>query len=251
MKDLLMRLCAAKGKVALYYEPLNGGGGMEYNADMPMLPASVIKIPVMVEAFRCFESGELDPAATHILKDEERMPSCGCLNRLHAGIEVTMRDLVELMIILSDNTATNILIDILGIDRINATLRSLGIEISTIRRKLFDREGHLRGIENTVTARDMGKLLKMMYRGELISAKASEAMLDILEAQRLNSKFPFFLKSRGIAVAHKTGEDDGITNDVGIIYAENPFVLCMLSNETEVPLFEQLMQDTALKLSLK
>lgn len=248
MDKLLARLCTAKGNVALYYEPLNGGGGLEFNADMPLLAASVIKIPVMVEAFRAFESGELDPNELHVLKDAERMPSCGCLNRLHAGLEVTLMDLVELMIILSDNTATNVLIDMLGVDNINRTLRSCGVENSTIRRKLFDREGHLRGIENTVTARDMSRLLKMMYKGELISSDASARMIDILKAQRLNSKFPFFLKSRGIAVAHKTGEDDGITNDVGIIYADQPFVLAMLSNETDVPVFERLMQDIALKL---
>lgn len=250
MDKLLARICMSKGNVALYYEPLTGGGGMEFNADMPLMAASVIKIPVMIEAFRRFEDGTLDPNEIHVLRDEERMPSCGCLNRLHAGLEVTLMDLVELMIILSDNTATNILIDILGIDNINKTLRANGVENSTIRRKLFDREGHLRGIENTVTARDMGRLLKLMYKGALISESASARMIDILKAQRLNSKFPFFLKSRGITVAHKTGEDDGITNDVGIIYAEKPFVLCMLSNETEVPAFEQLMQEMALKLSL-
>jgi len=251
MQKLLARLCAATGKTALYYQPLDGSGGMEYNADLPLLAASVIKIPVMVEAFRRFECGELDPEAKHVLSDGERMPSCGCLNRLHAGIELTMMDLVELMIILSDNTATNILIDQLGIDSINATLRSLGIANSTIRRKLFDAAGHAAGIENTVTARDMGLLLKLTHEGKLISEAASARMIDILKAQRLNGKLPFFLKSRGVSVAHKTGEDDGITNDVGIVYARQPFVLCMLSNETEVPVFERLMQDMALELCVR
>lgn len=248
MEKLLRRLCTAQGKVALYYEPLNGGGGMEFQADLPLIAASVIKIPIMVEAFRRFCEGSLDPKQQHLLRDAERMPSCGCLNRLHEGIALTLMDLVELMIILSDNTATNILIDLLGVDAINRGLRTLGIENSTLRRKLFDREAQQRGLENSVTARDMGKLLKMMYNGTLISAAASEKMLEILKAQRLNGKLPFYLKSRGVAVAHKTGEDDGITHDVGIVYADKPFLLCMLSNETEVPAFERLMQDMALRL---
>lgn len=177
------------------------------------------------------------------------MPSCGALNRMHAGLEVTMRDLVELMIVLSDNSATNVLIDRLGIDKVNACLRAQGVQKSTLRRKLFDRAGHAAGIENTVTAREMGMLLEKMYYGELISPEASAQMLEILRNQKLNGKLPFFLKPRGIAVAHKTGEDDGITHDVGVVYAQRPFVVCMLSNETEVPAFERLIQDAALTLA--
>ena len=74
-------------------------------------------------------------------------------------------------------------------------------------------------------------------------------MLEILRNQKLNGKMPFFLKPRGIACAHKTGEDDGITHDVGVVYAKNPFVLCMLSEETDVPGFERLIQDVAGELA--
>ena len=74
-------------------------------------------------------------------------------------------------------------------------------------------------------------------------------MLESLRNQKLNGKLPFFLKPRGVAVAHKTGEDDGITHDVGIVFARRPFVLCMLSNETDVPAFERLIQDAARELA--
>lgn len=249
MMQLMERMRNAQGRVSLYYRPLEGGCAQMYNADEPLMAASVIKIPIMVEAFRQFESGELDPAETYVLREEDKMPSCGALNRMHAGLEVTMRDLVELMIVLSDNSATNVLIDRLGIDKVNACLRAQGVQKSTLRRKLFDRAGHAAGIENTVTAREMGMLLEKMYYGELISPEASAQMLEILRNQKLNGKLPFFLKPRGIAVAHKTGEDDGITHDVGVVYAQRPFVVCMLSNETEVPAFERLIQDAALTLA--
>jgi len=220
-----------------------------HNENEPLIAASVIKIPIMVEAFRQFEAGILSPNDVHVLRDAEKMPSCGALNRMHDGLEVSLRDLVELMIVLSDNTATNILIDLLGKDNVNATLQSLGITRSVLRRKLFDREAHLKGIENTVTARDMGILLEKMYAGELVSEAASREMLEILRNQKLNGKMPFYLKPRGIASAHKTGEDDGITHDVGIVFARKPFVLCMLSNETDVPAFERLIQETARELA--
>lgn len=245
MKHLLERIKGFEGHVGVYFNPLDGGCALMFNETEALQAASVIKIPVMVEVFRQFEAGELSPEEKHTLKDAEKMPSCGALNRLHEGLELTLRDLVELMIILSDNTATNLLIDRVGMARINATMNELGLKQTVVRRKLFDAAASAKGLENTVSARDMGILLEKMYRGQLISAEASRQMLDILKSQRLNGKIPFYLHSRGIPVAHKTGEDSGITNDVGIVFTRQPFVLCMLSNEVDVPEYERLIQDTA------
>ena len=249
MNNLLQKIRAASGHVAFYYRPLDGGCAQMYNEMMPVVAASVIKIPIMVEAFRQFEAGELDPLETYRIKHEDKMPSCGALNRMHDGLEVTMRDLVELMIVLSDNTATNILIDRLGIDRVNAALEAEGLKVTKLRRKLFDKAGMEAGLSNHVCAREIGLLLERMYRGELVSPEASAEMLEILRNQKLNGKMPFFLKPRGVACAHKTGEDDGVTHDVGVVYAKNPFVLCMLSEETDVPSFERLIQDVARELA--
>ena len=249
MNNLLQKIRGASGHVAFYYRPLDGGCAQMYNEMMPLVAASVIKIPIMVEAFRQFESGELNPLATYRIKAEDKMPSCGALNRMHDGLEVTLRDLVELMIVLSDNSATNILIDRLGIARVNATLEAEGLKVTRLRRKLFDKAGMEAGLSNHVCAREIGLLLERMYAGTLVSPQASTEMLEILRNQKLNGKMPFFLKPRGIACAHKTGEDDGITHDVGIVYARRPFVLCMLSEETDVPAFERLIQDVARELA--
>ena len=245
----MQKIREAPGHVAFYYRPLDGGCAQMYNEMMPVIAASVIKIPIMVEAFRQFENGELNPQQTYRIKAEDKMPSCGALNRMHDGLEVTMRDLVELMIVLSDNTATNILIDRLGIDRVNATLEAEGLKVTRLRRKLFDKAGMKAGLSNHVCAREIGLLLERMYAGALVSPEASAQMLEILRNQKLNGKMPFYLKPRGVACAHKTGEDDGITHDVGIVYAKNPFVLCMLSEETDVPSFERLIQDVARELA--
>ena len=249
MNNLLQKIRGASGHVAFYYRPLDGGCAQMYNEMMPLVAASVIKIPIMVEAFRQFESGELNPLATYRIKPEDKMPSCGALNRMHDGLEVTLRDLVELMIVLSDNSATNILIDRLGIARVNATLEVEGLKVTRLRRKLFDKAGMEAGLSNHVCAREIGLLLERMYAGTLVSPQASAEMLEILRNQKLNGKMPFFLKPRGIACAHKTGEDDGITHDVGVVYARRPFVLCMLSEETDVPAFERLIQDVARELA--
>ena len=178
------------------------------------------------------------------------MPSCGALAYMHDGLQVTLLDLVTLMIVLSDNTATNLLIDRLTPDHVNQTMLALDIPGIDLRRKLFDMELFRRGIHNTVTARGVGLLLERMAQGSLLGPEADRAMVDILLNQRLNGKLPFFLHGKGIRCAHKTGEDDDITHDVGIVYAEKPFVVCMLSNNVDVPAFERLMQDAARELAL-
>ena len=163
---------------------------------------------------------------------------------------MTLQDLVTLMIVLSDNTATNLLIDRLTPEHVNRTMLALDIPGIDLRRRLFDMELFHKGIHNTVTARGVGLLLERMAQGKLLGAEADRAMVDILLNQRLNGKLPFYLHGQGIRCAHKTGEDDDITHDVGIVYAEKPFVVCMLSNNVDVPAFERLIQDAARELAL-
>ncbi|MFQ7003398.1 MAG: serine hydrolase, partial [Ruthenibacterium lactatiformans] len=152
-----------------------------------------------------------------------------------------------LMTILSDNTATNLMHKRLGIGNINDTLRMLGAEKMTLNRLLFDREASSRGIENYITAREAGLLLKRLYDGEAVSGPASEDMLSILKDQRLNGKIPFLLP-HSVKIAHKTGEDDGITHDVGIVYARQPFIVCFCGEHVSPPEFERAMQDITLML---
>lgn len=245
--ECLNKIRELPGKIGLYFRPL-GGEAVMWQEDLPLIAASVIKIPIMVEAFRRFHAGTLDPNQRISVPPEAKMPSCGALTYLHDGLEVTLMDLVVLMIILSDNTATNLLIDLLGADRVNETMEALNIPGICLRRKLFDAQQAVRGIQNTVTARGIGLLLERMAAGTLLGPEPDRQMLDILSNQRLNGKLPFFLEPKGVRIAHKTGEDDGITHDVGVIWAKRPFVVCMLSNEVDVPRFERLMQDAALEM---
>ena len=247
--EWMERVRQTPGKVGVYYRPLHGEA-IGFNEDLPLIAASVIKLPVMVEAFRRIGARTLDPEARVIVPPEAKLPSCGALTYMHDGLSVTVMDLITLMIILSDNTATNLLIDRLGMDAVNRTMAGLEIPGIALRRKLFDAEQSRRGVENTVTARGVGTLLTRMATGELLGGQADEQMLAILKNQRLNGKLPFFLHGKGVRIAHKTGEDDGVTHDVGVVYAPKPFVVCMLSNEVDVPAFERLMQDAALEMYL-
>ena len=245
------RLRALGGHTGVYIKDLVSGETWTHAPDDPIEAASVIKLAVMAEAFRQKEAGELSLEETHALEDWERLPSCGTLKNMHTGIRMTLMDLVQLMIVVSDNAATNILIRRLGMEAINGTIASLGLRGTRLNRLLFDGEAAARGVINTVTARDMGTLLEGIYRGTLVSQEASRQMLEILLDQQLNAKLPFFLHPADIDVAHKTGEDDRLTHDVGILFGPRPIICCMLGEHIDTPAYIRLMQDTAKALCIE
>lgn len=245
MKERLRSIMQAQtGDAGLVYKDLVTGDGFQYNAQHPFVAASVIKLPILVNAFERMHTGEISADECITVRSEHHCPSCGALSYMHDGLQVTFLDLCTLMIILSDNTATNLLIDKLGVDSINQTMRRHGMKKSTLRRKLFDAEKSAQGIENTVTPGEIAQLLERMYRGQLVSPQSDEQMLTILKNQRLNGKMPFFIPS-GVPIAHKTGEDGGITHDCGIIFAHHPLLLCFMSEHTRVPQFERCIQDVS------
>ena len=246
---MLSRLETLSGHIGFYAKDTVTGETLRFHADEPIVAASVIKLTVLAEAFRRREAGELDFGEPVTIRAEDKKPSCGALTYLHDGLTVTVGDLAELMIILSDNTATNLLIDRLGTEAINAYSAKLGLSEKTkCRRKLFMPELSALGITNHVTADDIGLWLEKLLRGEIVSAKASAEMMQMLRDQRLNGKMPFHLSPRKIRCAHKTGEDysDGITHDAGIIFAERPVVFVFLSEGADVPQAERALQDLAL-----
>lgn len=239
-------LAGMEGKLSFYFETLEGEKLVRsYQPNLPVIAASVIKIPVMIEFFQQVEDGILDPGERVEVLPSDRLPSCGALNYMDAGLHVTLNDLCTLMIILSDNTATNMLIKRLGMEKINARMEALGLHNIHLVRLLFDSEASARGLENRVTTGDIAALLKLIYQRKL---PGSERMLQNLKDQRLNGKIPFYLYSMGVKVAHKTGEDGGITHDAAIVLGEKPFILCFFSEETQVPAFERFMQEKALEI---
>lgn len=235
------------GKTGFYYKNLVSGEALSLDGSTPLIAASVIKLPIMAEFFYQMAEGRIDGGSLVSIGAEDKLPSCGALNYLHDGLTVTMLDLCTLMIILSDNTATNLLIRKLGMEAINRRMRDLGLAHSSLTRLLFDGEAQKRGLENRVSAEDMGRFFSLLYEGKVVGRDPSDQMLAILKNQRLNGKMPFFL--HGVPMAHKTGEDDGISHDVGIVYAEEPFIACFLSEETYVPSFERWIQDTTFLLA--
>lgn len=263
LKDYIEKILdKLKGNIGVYYKNLNTQEEILVAEDDCFMAASVIKLWVMGEAFHQIEQGILRKDTKIILKETDKVPpggvinyakqlkegclsddmfpESGVLNFMHAGVELTIEDLYRLMIIISDNTATNILIDLLGMDKINAFISSLGMKKTRLNRILFDDSSKL---ENMISLKETGLFLEKIYKGELISKEVSEEMASILQNQQYNYKIPFFLPH--IPIAHKTGEDNGVTNDVGIVYSEAPFILCFAANHAQVSIADRSCQEIA------
>ncbi len=249
-ESILSRLALLPGKIGFYFKNLVTGEVLTFQEQQPMMAASVIKLFIMTEAYRQIRDGELSKDQLVTIHKEDCVPSCGALTYMHEGLQVTVEDLYTLMIILSDNSATNFLIDILGEEKIHQTIRDLGYTATQLNRKMFDAEKSARGIQNYITAAEVGDLLERMYRGTLVSEEASADMIRILKDQRLNSKIPFIIHTipDHADIAHKTGEDSGITHDAGILFTKEPFVIVFCGNETDVAPYERLMAEISLDL---
>ena len=118
----------------------------------------------------------------------------------------------------------------------------------SLKRLLFDSEAKQKGLENLFTPKEIGILLEQIYKRTFVNEKVSDQILEILYQQQINHKIPGKLPN--MLIAHKTGEDDGITHDVGIVYADQPFVICFASNETNVHEFEEIIRDLSYDLAM-
>lgn len=254
--EIARALDTLSARSSLHAKHLPSGREIAIRADEPMNTLSVIKIPIMVLAYRDAEAGKLDLVERYTLRPEDRRRGSGLLQTFAPGLSPTYRDLVTQMIVTSDNTATDLLIGRLGLDRVNALLEEEGFEKTRLLRTtgdLFRRVWELADPKNaalshaevfgkgfpddpgafersfafegdpkewlgSTTARETSRLLEQIHAGEIASRASCDEMIGILRRQFYSSRLPRFLPD-GVDAAHKTGDWPPIAgNDVGILY---------------------------------
>lgn len=245
--EILARLGSLPGDIGFYYKNLTSGESFGYREGDMFQAASVIKLPIYAVVMKLWAEGKLDLYEKLLCRDEDKLPPCGALYFFTGDVEVDINTLCGLMITISDNTATNLLINRLGLDFLNEQFKEIGLKDTHLERLLFDAEGSARGLENRIVPQEIGELLERIYRHSFISEEVSRRMEKVLLEQQINHKIPGYLPE-DTPVAHKTGEDDGITNDVGVVYGEKPFVICFASNFTDVPAAERALREISLAL---
>lgn len=231
---------AHRGDVSIAIKHLKTGETFEHHADRPMPTASLIKLPIMIAAYDAVAKGKLSLDEPVELKQEDKVPGSGILtSHFSPGARFSLRDAIRLMIVYSDNTATNLVLDQLGLATTNELMTSLGCPETRINSKVFRRDTSIApersrqfGLGST-TAREMVRLCEMLYRGKLVSEAASKEMLDHLFACDDKQKVPRLLPS-GTRVAHKGGSVNASRTDAGIMETPSgPIAFCILTNNNQ------------------
>lgn len=247
LESIRERMNAIPGHTGFYY--LNLTTGFEYGvrSDETFGAASVIKLPLFLHVLSACAVGTLSLEERLTITDADKVPICGALTLFSGCVETDIRTLCRLMISISDNTATNRLIDRCGIQAIQTGMRDMGLEKTQLTRKLFDRSASARGLRNLICPREIGQLLTRLYRNEFVSPEVCREAIDTLLLQQVDHKLNGRICGK-VPIAHKTGEDDQLSNDVGVVYAPQPFVICFAGENTDVYLWEDLMRQGTYEL---
>lgn len=227
------------GQVAVAVKNLKTGDTFLHNADQPMPTASLIKFPLMVAAYQAIKDGRVERDKPITLREEDKVPGSGVLTQhFSSGTVLSFRDVIRLMIVYSDNTATNLVVDQIGLPATAELMEKLGLPETKLHSQVYRREtsifperSKLYGLGST-TAADMLLLYEKLSSNELVDEAACQEMVDHLYACDDKQKFPRFLKQARIA--HKTGSVNATRTDAGWI--DSPagrIVLCVLTNENK------------------
>lgn len=205
---------------------------LHMNASDKISAASLIKVPIMMAAYKKAREGRLDLELPVTVPLEKRVGGMGVVTHLAADTSLKLSDLITLMIIVSDNTATNLCIDHVGIEYINSFMDEVGCKNSILGRRLMDYEARKAGKDNFVSAEDMVTLLRCLWSDTSIEG---EKMRSLLYAQQFNTKLPYLIPSEtDTRVAHKTGEIPGVEHDAGVVeVGGNRAFVAVLTHELE------------------
>jgi D-alanyl-D-alanine carboxypeptidase (penicillin-binding protein 5/6) len=231
---------AHRGDVAVAVKHLKTGETFEHNSETPLPTASLIKFPVMIAAYDAVENDKLALDDMIEVKKDDMVPGSGVLtSHFSPGTKISLRDAIHLMIVYSDNTATNLVLDRLGLPATNKLMKSFDCPETQVHSKVFRRDTSIApersnkyGLGST-TARDMVKLAEQLYEKKLVSEDASEQMLKHMFACEDKIKVPRKLPS-GTKVAHKTGSVNLTRTDAGVMETPSgPIAFCILTNNNK------------------
>jgi len=244
----LRQLIAESGaeRVGVAFYDLSDGAELLVDADKEFHAASTMKVPVMMEVFRQVREGKfsLDDTITvkndfvsiadysrySITAESDSEPSL----YKKIGQTESVRNLVHLMITLSSNLATNILIERVGAKNVMRLMHKIGARNIRVLRGVEDAKAYERGLNNTTTARDLMIVLRSIAERRAVSPESSDEMIKVMLDQKFNEGIPAGLPS-GVRVAHKTGSITKISHDAAIVYpaSRKPYVLVVLTRGIE------------------
>jgi beta-lactamase class A len=217
------------GVMGVAIEALSNGDHYFLHEDEVFAQASSIKITVLANLYLQAQQGKLKLTDLYTVQSSDLVPDSDIMNGLTPGTtRITLRDLATMMVAVSDNAATNVLIDRIGMANVNDMLDSLGLTHTRLRRKMMDLEAAKQGRENISTPREMMSLLGAIYNGKLLNKEMMADFFKVLSTNK-SSFIPRDLPP-DLKVANKPGELEAVRNDSGIVFVEGrPYVICVMT----------------------
>jgi beta-lactamase class A len=227
LKELVANTKGAAGMLAL---DLTSGERFAINETLLFPQGSAIKIPILMEVMKQASEGRFELTDVCWVSKHDKVGGSGVLAALgDSTSQLSVRDLAVLMIVLSDNTATNILIDLVGMKNINETLRSLGLKQTSVQRRMMDEAASRRGDENLSTPAEAVRILEILYKGEFVSESIANEILSILKIPKAGAIRAGLPES--IPVAFKPGGIPGVSTEWAIVYLTGrPYALSVMEN---------------------
>jgi beta-lactamase class A len=217
------------GVMAVAVKDLTSGEEFLIRGDEIMPQASSIKIAVLAELYLQAQQGKLKLTDEYVVRKDDLVGESYIMGGLTPGVtRLTLRDLATMMIAVSDNSATNVLIDRVGMENVNAMLEGMGFHNTRLRRKMLDLKAAAEGRENVSTAREMMTLLETVYAGKLLNKEMTADFIKMLSTHKESSMLQG-LPDDAVA-ANKPGELEAVRNDSGIVLVKNrPYILCVMT----------------------
>ena len=217
------------GVMGLAVEDLTTGDHFFLHEDEVFAQASSIKITVLANLYLQAQEGKLKLTDLYTVQSSDLVPDSDIMNGLTPGVtRITLRDLATMMVAVSDNSATNVLIDRVGMPNVNAMLDSLGLTHTRLRRKMMDLQAAKEGRENISSPREMMTLLDAIYHGKVLNKESTANFFKMLSTNK-DSFIPRDLPA-GLMIANKPGELEAVRNDSGVVFVEGrPYVICVMT----------------------
>ena len=218
------------GVMGVAIEDLTTGDHFFLREDEVFAQASSIKITVLANLYLQAQQGKLKLTDLYTVQSSDLVPDSDIMGGLTPGVtRLTLCDLATMMVAVSDNSATNVLIDRVGMTNVNAMLDSLGLTHTRLRRKMMDLQAAKEGRENISTPREMMTLLDAIYHGKLLSKESTDDFFKVLSTNK-DSWIPRDLPA-GFKIANKPGSLEAVRNDSGIVFVEGrPYAICVMTS---------------------
>lgn len=217
------------GVMGVAIEDLTSGQRFQLRGDEVFPQASSIKTALLTGLYRQVQDGKLKLTDLYTVQASDLVPDSDIMNGLTAGTtRVTLRDLATMVVAVSDNSATNVLMDKVGMDNVNTLMDSLGLKHTRLRRRMMDLKAAGEGRENISTPNEMATLLDQLYRGKVLNKQLTDDFFKLLSTHK-SSFIPRDLPD-DLKIANKPGELEGVRNDSGVVFVQNrPYVICVMT----------------------